>query len=401
MIPYFLLTFIIVKYAFSVYDPTFYILDKDFSLNTNSLFNELCLGTLSKNVVCIILKPDVLNNLICYDKCCLMCVNRLQMNKCYYSDYLSPKCSGTILYPLIDTKSSYAVPSNSDTSLIELGNSENPDGCATLIDETCRINRDFSHSMDVLVPGRKSNVLSIRLNPSKAADRNFIIQELDFSLPPRDEFLEYLNTIITDNFYPHVKQYLKNVEKMLKFRECVLLNELDIIFHNITQFPLTTYRRFELHYLYTTSLTLFLRIMTFKTFLVSGFSNFAYIVYKKLEELWINIVESDLKSVVPSISKFLSVYDSYEVDLYSELRLIMDPAVYNEILTNSISYSKQIEGTKGELPRIERDELITESNEFLKKINLLLTKQCEPPSTYGPQCTVRFFKGLEDKYNKF
>lgn len=109
-------------------------------------------------------------------------------------------------------------------------------------------------------------------------------------------------------------------------------------------------------------------------------------------------MESDLTDVVNLIEKFLRVYNSYEGDLYSELRYIMDPAVYNDILTNSTSYCKQFETIKGKLSRIERDKLITESNEFLRKINVLLSRQCKPPSTYGPQCAGRFFKGLEEKY---
>ncbi|EAN34353.1 hypothetical protein TpMuguga_01g01115 [Theileria parva strain Muguga] len=260
MIPYFLFTFIsfiILKYSFSSHNPTFYILDKDVSLNTNTLFNEFCIDKPRENVVCIVLKPDILNSLICYNKSCLMCVNSLQKNACYYG-FFTPKCSGTILYPLIGTKSPISITSYSEYSLIQLGNNGTPDSCTALIDEICRINRDFAQSLELLIPGGKPNVLSLKFNSTRGVDKNYIIQEFDLPIPSRKKFFDYILTLITDNFYPHVNQYLKNLEDMLKFRECVLMNELDSVFYDTTQFPLMTYKKFDLFYLYIPLLTLFL-----------------------------------------------------------------------------------------------------------------------------------------------
>lgn len=79
--------------------------------------------------------------------------------------------------------------------------------------------------------------------------------------------------------YIYKNEALKKLELDLKFRECVLVNELDILFFDLTQFPLSHSRESA-----SIRLPLIpLSVVTFRTLVMEGFNHLASVAFNRLQ----------------------------------------------------------------------------------------------------------------------
>ncbi|UKK00839.2 hypothetical protein MACK_000913 [Theileria orientalis] len=406
-LPFLLLTFAYSLLPFSYASPKsnyHYLFDKDAYYIYNALYDKFCSKDVMNTLICIVLKISPLNYFISEEKSYFINLSELPASDCLYMNYhhrsimtnLTPHVY--VVYPYSGDSLIFSYPlkfSNDETrvfdniSLIQMKDEdENFESCIIIVGEVCRYNSDFSSNLSLLIKGSKLNILPIATANAMNYQINYVLkQSMGFHFPSSKEFNDHINAVIIDQLLVYKNDMLKKLDNNLLFRECVLMNELDILFFNINQFPLHIYND----------------IKKFKTFIMDGFNHITYIMYTKLKEIWEIIKVSNLTTIHSSIEKFFTFYSQYELDLYSGLKFIMDPAVYGEILRLSSSYfnsySKQLENHSKSLTRLELSQLISDSNEFIKKLSIILGQQNQAPSKYGPVCASAFFKKTEAAYS--
>ncbi|BAM39601.1 conserved hypothetical protein [Theileria orientalis strain Shintoku] len=381
-----------------------YLFDKDGYYTSNTYYDKLCSKEVRNSLICMVLKISPLNYFISAAKSYLINLIELPQSECLYMDYhnrsimtkLSPHVY--VVYPFMnDSITFYNLPKVAkdqiqffdNISLIQMkDNDDSFESCIIIVGEVCRFNVNFSSNLSLLIKGSKLNILPISTaNEPFISKINYPVnQSMGFRFPSSKEFNDHISAVIINQFLSYKNDMLKKLDSSLLFRECVLMNELDILFYNINQFPLQIYND----------------IKKFKTFIMDGFYHITYVMYTKLQEIWKSIQNSNMDTIHAFIQKFVTAYGQYELDLYSGLKFIMDHLVYSEILKVSSLYfnssSTQLENFSKSLTRLESSKLLSDSNEHIKKLSVILDRQCQAPSKFGPVSTTSFFKKAESAY---